>query len=505
MTDSLEHIPYLRVLSEAQIERLVQASLECLQRTGVEVRNREAREILGDAGAAVEGTRVRIPAQIVEKALAAVPPTFTIFGRHGRKDMPVEPDRVCFGPGPTCTYFMDPQTGARRKVQKGDPALTARVCDSLDNIDYVMSLGLIDDVTPSLAPVYEFAEMITHSAKPVLAWAYKQDQLEDIYHIALAVSGDEETLRRRPPFAYFSTWQSPMIHPYDNLANCLWAVEKGIPVVYIGGGTLGLSAPITGAGAIVCLLSSLFSGLAILQLKKPGAPVCMGGEPGPMDLRTARPAFGGPEMSLYGAAMADITRYLKIPFMGTAGASESKLVDLQAAIESTIQVLLSIMSRANLVHDVGFLDCADLGSLEMLVMTDEIIAMAKRIQKGVVVNEDTLALDLIDKIGPGGTFINTDETAKKCRAEIFHPGLMDRDEWAIWQENGALTTLDRVKYRLKDILDRQPAYRLSKESLQRISEILQTAEQREGKVKLPEDFKVHQQPHDKEVKHVSVS
>lgn len=478
--DTAFHSPHLRILSDDQIHNIYRATLACLQRTGVEVHNQEARQLLHDAGAKIEGHRVRIPFQIIETALVDAPNAFTIFGQNQKWNMSIESGQVRFGPGPTCTYFMDPDTGKKRKTQNSDPALTARVCEALNNIDYVMSLGLIDNVTSSLASVYEFEQMITHTGKPILGWAFKKDHLEDIYKIATIVSGSDEAFQQRPNFGFFSTWQAPLIHTDHDLANCLWAVEKRIPVIYLGGGVAGLSGPITGAGLLVSNLACMLSGLAIFQLKKAGAPVCLGAIPAPMDLRTARLAYGGPEMSLYSAATSEIMQFLDLPFMGTAGASEAKGMDLQAAIESTLQVILSQMSKTHMVHDVGFLDCADIGSLEMLVMTDEIISMAKRIARGIEVSSDTLMLDLIDEIGPGGSFIATLETARRCRAETFMPKLMDRNAWMAWQENGAKTMLDRIQSKLTNILSQPPSVQLSNEVLDRISAVIQAAEQREG-------------------------
>jgi trimethylamine--corrinoid protein Co-methyltransferase len=470
--------PQFRVLSDQQIENVYQATLECLNRTGVHVLNAEARELLYSAGAQVDGVRVRIPPHIIQDAVSANPRSFTLWGRDQRHKLQIVPDRVYFGPGPTCTYFVDPVTGERRKVRRGDPGLTARVCDALDNIDYVMSLGLIDDVTPSLAPVYEFAEMVANTGKVVLPWAYTVDNVKDIYQIALAVAGDKESLRKRPFLAFFSTYQSPLIHTDHDLANVLWAVEHHLPIVYLGGGAAGSSAPVTGAGNMVISLAGALSGLAIAQLKSRGSAVCIGGVPQAMDLRTARPAYGGPEMSLYSAALSDVSRYLGVPFMGTAGASESKVLDLQAAIESTLQVLLSGLSGATLVHDVGFLDCADIGSLEMLLMNDEIIAMTRRVMRGIEVSDDTLMLDLIDKIGPGGEFMSTKETARRCRAEIWQPTLMDRDPWVSWSAEGASTTSERIKTRLNKILAGHQPPPLPDGASERIEAILNAAEAR---------------------------
>jgi trimethylamine--corrinoid protein Co-methyltransferase len=467
--------PQFRVLSDQQIEKIYQAALECLMRTGVTVLNAEARRLLAAAGGRVDGTRVRIPAAIVQDVVAANPRSFTIWGRDGRHRMQVVPDRVHFGPGPSCTYFVDPSTGQRRKAQRGDPAMVARVCDALDNIDYVMGLGLVSDVPPSLAPVYEFAEMIANTGKPVLPWAFSTENVSDIYQIALAVAGSEESLRRRPFFALFSTHQAPLMHTDHDLANVFWAVEHDVPVVYLGGGCAGSSAPVTGAGVLVVYLAAALSGLAIIQLKRRGAAVCLGGLPEAMDLRTARPAYGGPEMSLYSAAISDISRYLGLPCMGTAGASEAKVLDVQAAIESSVQVVLSGLSGASLVHDVGFLDCAEIGSLEMLVMNDEIIAMTRRIMRGIEVNDDTLMLDLIDTIGPGGEFMSSEITAARCRGEIWVPQLMDRNVWMNWEAAGSHTMQDRIRLRVRKILATHQPPPLPPAAAGRIEAILSAA------------------------------
>jgi trimethylamine---corrinoid protein Co-methyltransferase len=476
---SSRQTPQFRVLSDRQVERIYQATLECLNRTGVEVRNAEARALLAGAGARVEGTRVRIPPHIIQDAVAATPRSFTLWGRDGLHRINVVPDRVFFGPGPTCTFFVDPVTHERRMTRRGDPGLTARTCDALANIDFVMSLGLIGDVPERLAPVYEFAEMVANTCKPVLAWAYSVENVRDIYDMALAVAGDAASLRERPLFAFFATYGSPLVHTDEDLANSLLAVERDVPLIYIGGGCAGTTAPITGAGGLVIYLAGALSGLAIFQLKKRGAPVCIGGVPEAMDLATARVAYGSPETSLYSAAAADIGRWLGLPFMGTAGASEAKTLDVQAAIEGTVQTVMSALSGATLVHDVGFLDCAQIGSLEALVMNDEIIGLTRRIMAGIEVSDDDLMLDLIDEIGPGGNFLAAESTARRCRSEIWNPSVLDRKPWDVWQATGARTAEDRIRAKLDRILARHVPPALPKGAAEKIAAVLQAAEQRE--------------------------
>jgi len=470
--------PQMRVLTDAACHELYLATLECLQRTGVDVMNAEARDLLARAGADVDGQRVRLPAHIVQSALVTAPRSFTLWGRDGSHPMQVCPDRVNFGPGLTNPHVIDPWTGEHRLGRRGDAAMTAQLCDALDNLDYVMGLVQICDVTPKLSAAYEYAEMVANTSKPILAWAFCLESLRATYDIALAVAGSETSLRRRPSLAFFGTYQSPLVHTDEDLTHMLWAVEHDLPVIYLGGPTVGMSSPATGASGLVIYLANALSGLAIFQLKKPGAPTVLGGVPAPMDLRNARVAYGAPELSLYSAACSDLGRYLGVPFMGTAGASESKLMDGQAALEYTVQVLMSALSGASLVHDVGFLDCADIGSLGMVVAADEIIALVKRLMRGIEVSPETIMLDLIDEVGPGKYYVAEPRSVALCRQEIWVPKLLDRDSYPIWQGRGSKGFEERVAQRLQKILKTHHAEPLAPQVDATIQSVLAAAEER---------------------------
>jgi len=461
-----------RVLSHEQCGELYKATLQCLEQVGVQVPHAEAKQLLLEAGAEVDGDIVWIPRGLVKDTLAVAPASFEIWSRDQQWAMPVAMDKINFGPGLTNTYFHDPHSGERRRTRRGDPAMTARVCDALEQIDYVIGLGLIDDVPSDLAPVYEFAELIANTNKPILAWGYGIDNLELIDRMAAAVVGGLEPLRERPIYGVFATYQSPLVNTEEDLAKLLWAAERNMPFIYMGGPIVGLTSPMTGAGALVLALAVALSGVVVTQLKQPGAPIAVGGLSAPADLRTSRMAYGAPETSLYGAAFADLCRYLELPFMGTAGASESKLLDSQAAIESTVQLVFSALSGTPLVHDLGFLDCAELGSLALLVMIDEIIAMIRRIMRGVRVNAEAIMLDLIQQVGPGGHFMAEASSAKRCRQEIWVPGLMDRDHHAIWAQKGGKSMEERVVQRLHQILETHQPQPLSPIARQQIASIL---------------------------------
>jgi trimethylamine---corrinoid protein Co-methyltransferase len=450
----------LRVLTDEQCSELTAASLECLERVGVDVANAEARDLLASAGATVNGARVRIPAGVIRRAIDSTPHSFTVWGRTGDRPMLVSAGGPShFGPGLTSTYFIDPETGQRRPSRCGDPAMAARVADALPNIDYVMGLGLIQDIPrPEVASVYEFAELIANTGKPIIAWAHDSSNVAAMHRMAVAAAGNEEALLARPVFALFSTYPSPLRHTDEDLANLIWAARHGIPVVYLGGPTVGIESPFSGASALVLHQANALSGLAVVQLAQPGAAAAIGGLPSPMDLRTARPSYGSPETSLHSAAAADLARFLGLPFMGTAGASESKLLDAQAGVEAALQVLMSELSGASLVHDAGFLDCADIGSLPMLVLVDEIVGMARRIMRGVEVSPEKIMLDLIEQIGPGRHFLEEPESVALSRREVWMPTVLDRNQHAIWEQAGGFDTSQRVHDKLRRILARhQPA------------------------------------------------
>ncbi len=476
--------PQLKVLSEEQKAELYKTALTILSRVGVNVYNPEGRQLLAEAGASVDGKRVLIPAAIIENALKTAPRSFKLWDRNGQSYLDVAPNTVYFGSGPTCTYFSDPVTGERRPARRGDAGLTAKVCDALPNLDFIMSLGLYSDVTPVLSPVYEFADMIVNSTKPIAAWANDDATLRAVYEIAKVVAGGADNLRQKPSFVHFATYQSPLQHKDESVGTMLWAAEHDIPVALLGGPTVGLESPITSAGGLVLFLAAALSGLAMIQLKKPGAPIAIGGVPAAMDLRTVRPSYGSPEMSLNTAACSELTRYLNLPFMGTAGATESKRIDAQTGAEVMSQIIFSALSGAGLVHDVGFLDCADIGSLELLILANEIIDYVKRMMRGIEVSPETIMLDLIEKIGPGGQFLAERETASLCRQEIWMPKVFDRNPYAAWQEMGGKSTAEITQEKLQDILSQHHPPELAQSALNQIEMILKSEEDRVQRVEI---------------------
>jgi trimethylamine--corrinoid protein Co-methyltransferase len=468
------------ILTKDQREEIFHAALGVLEDTGVEVHNDDALAILKAQGASVDGVRVRIPGHLVRRALATAPASFKIYSREGnpQKNLVIGPNRVHYGPGPTCPNIIDPRSGQRGKYLRKHAGDVARVCDALPNIDFVESLGVISDVTPDLADVYEFADMIANTGKPIVAWSYSLETCRDIHQIALMVAGGEETFRQRPNYIFYAEPLSPLVASREGVDKLIYCAQHSIPIVYTPCPIGGATAPTTSAGILVTALCESLHGLVIAQALRPGTPFVTGGVVSIMDMRHSTLAYGAPELSLQSAALGEMGRYLGVPVWSTAGCTDSKLLDEQAAIEGAISILFAGLSGADLVHDVGFIEGAMTGSLQMATLCDEIVSYVKRLLRGVEVTPETLASGVIRAVGPGGHFLTTDHTLEHFKKEFWFPRLMDRTRWQEWQASGSLPMADRVQRFLDEILDNHRPVPLDPSVQKHIDAILTNAEAR---------------------------
>lgn len=467
-----------RVLSEGQMEKILSSAFELLERTGVEVHSEEAVSLLKKAGCYVDGTRVRIPSFVIKKALGTVPSRVVLCDREGKRKMFLEGNNSYFGPGPTCPNFIDAETGVRRKTLKQDVVNTAKVTDDLPNIDFVMSLSMISDCTPVLADVHEVHAMLQNTTKPIVSWAFNTACLQDIIDMCTFVAGGLEHLQRNPFLVIYSEPTTPLSHSKEALEKLMLMNENNLPALYTPGMIMGGTAPVTIAGTLVVGVADNLVGLVVSQLKREGAPFIAGVPGGPMDMNTMQHCYGAPEFVLEQAASTEIYRYLRIPTWGTAGAADSKITDQQAAIEATLQILTGALSGANLIHDVGFTDLGMTGSLDQLVMCDEIIGMVRRMMVGVEVNQDTLAVDVLDEVGPGAQFLGVEHTFKHFRERVWYPTLIDRRSYSDWERDGKKTMGERVREKVKNILSTHSPKLLPERTVKVLDQIVEKAEGR---------------------------
>lgn len=466
--------PQFRILSDDQIHEIYLASLEVLERTGIEVFDDEAVELLRSAGARVsnDGKRVRIPSYLVEEALRTAPKKVTLCSRDGQRTIPLEDKKVFFGTGSDNPFILDSFTGERRRSKLQDMVNAAIIADYLPNIDFHMGLGLPEDIPTETADRHQFRVMVLNTKKPLVFTAHDEVGLLDIIEMAAVAMGSREQLRQNPLICLYAEPTTPLRHSQTAVRKLLLAARELIPVVYTPAPMSGASAPATMAGILTLSNAESLSGLVIAQLAQKGAPVIIGGSISIMDMRRGINCHGAPEQHLLSAALASIDQYYGIPMFGAAGRTDSKVVDEQAAMESALSCLMTALAGANLVHDVGYIGSGLTCSYDMLVMGDEIIAMVKRIMKGIEVTPDTLALDVINAVGPGGNFLLQQHTRDYFKKEHWVPELIDRNNHDKWVQLGSKTMGQRVNEKVKHILAEYRPEPLAKEQVKEIDVII---------------------------------
>jgi trimethylamine--corrinoid protein Co-methyltransferase len=463
----------LKVLNKTQIMNIHSASLEILRRTGVRVFENEALNILKDNGCFIEdGNLVKMPAALVEWAIDIAPSQVTICNRNGEPTMFLQNDNVYFGPGSDCPFIMDPYTNERRKFVKKDIEDVAKLCDYLPNIDFACTLGIASDVTSERADRHHFEAMLLNTSKPVIFTAMDLNGLMDIVKMSVEVYGSLEKLQKDPFLLLFSPPVAPLRHPKEGMQKLLYMAENKLPIAYVAGVLAGATGPVTMAGSLAQANAEILSGLVISQLKRKGTPCLHGGAILLFDMKTGEPSYGAPEMLLMTAAFTDIAKYYELPMFSYSGVTDSKVLDQQAAIESAFWILFPALSGGHLAHDIGFMESGVCGSMELIVLCDEVIGMIKKIRKGILVNKETLALDVINKVGSGGTFIDTDHTFNNFKKN-WQPNFFDRFSYEFWKNNGGLSVNTKLNNKVKEILENHVSKKLDIEVVEKMHRIVE--------------------------------
>lgn len=449
--------PKLQVINEYQIEQIHAASLELLERTGVRISHPRALELLDGAGARVDGDRARIPSWMVEKAIGQAPHRIVLGQRDGTRSVCLERDKSWFGPSLDCISYLDPATEQRRPFTSEDCRVTATMADALPNFTWVMSIGMADDVPADIADRVIARQILTHCEKPFVFCCKDVASVKDIYDMALLIVGGEDKFKQAPNLVHYSEPISPLSYFGPAVEKIIYCAEKGIPLINFPAPQAGGTSPATFAGTIVQGSAESLSGLVLTQIVRPGAPFIYGAFATIMDMKTTIFSYGASEMSLMVAAMAQMAQHYRLPFFGTAGCTDAKFPDPQAAAETAFSCLSAALSGANLVHDAGsWIDHGSVVSPAFMVLVNEVLYMVNQYMKGIPVNSETIGIDLIDRIGPGGHFLNEDHTMAHFR-DVWYSDLFDRSIFDVWQQQGEKRFETRLKDKTLSVMDHTPA------------------------------------------------
>ncbi len=371
----------LTVWSEAECRRLHEATLELLADTGVDVRYEPALELFRAAGASVDGRRVRIPARLVDDAVASAPREWLLKPRGGETEpLNLRDGEVHYGTGSDVLYVRDPESGERRRVRRADVEGMAALCEKLPQIDFIMSMGLPEDAPQGIDDLVQVVAMLRGTRKPLLVAPRDGSVLARMQEMA-ALCGEKES------FAIYAMPSPPLMHDPDALTKVIGCAELLIPLIYAPAPNMGATGPRSITGAVLVGNAETLSGLVLHQHVNRGAPFVYGVGCGAMDMRTMTDPYVSPDALLAQQVGTDMARHYGLPSFSYAGMSDSKLLDEQWSAEAALSMAYGSLSRATLLHDVGYLESGLQSSYESIVLGDELVGYARQFMREVPVDD----------------------------------------------------------------------------------------------------------------------
>jgi len=462
-----------RPLTDEEVRKIHSASLKVLAEVGVEVNLPEARKLFRDASAEVDEVSkvVKINRDLVEHLVNKAPSVVNLCGRpeSGDLDCKIGGKAVYMGTGGTALNVQDPGSQDSRRAQLVDVMNMARLVDALDNIHFYMLNVYPNDLPAEDVDVNRFGAALNRTRKHVMGGVYTIEGVRNVIKMAEIIAGSPDELRERPFISMVTCSMSPfkLDESYTQLA--MEVARHRIPVVVPAEPLCGATAPVTLAGNLVVQNVDTLTGVMLTQLVSPGTPVLYGCISSISDLRDMKYLSGAVEMGLMNAASAQMAQFYNLPLYSTAGMSDSKVNDAQAGYESAITNVMVALAGGNLVHDAaGFLEFCMTASYDKLVIDNEIIGMVMRAVKGIRVNDETLAFELLKETGPGGNFVSTRHTRRHMRSEQYHPHLSDREDRAKWHAAGAKDAGTRATEKAREILESEPQPYIPREIRERI-------------------------------------
>lgn len=445
-----QHIITASVLDAEGCQIIFAAALEVLEKTGVEVQDEGALDMMHSAGAKVEGTRVRLPSTLVDDALASAPKRTEVPSRGLREALVVADGPTYFGSGSDTPRIHGPSSRDRRLASLADVEEMAALQERLPNYDFVMSMALPAEVGERSVSVAQFAAMLRGTSKPIIMVTAEGRVLPVLREMA-AAAGDEAS------WCLYAQPTSPLVHGKDSIERLVGCARMGVPIIYPTTVLPGATAPASRAGMMVVANAESLSALVIHQLARPGAPFVYGVTQGSMDLRSGAVRYFSPEGMANHFSSADMARFLGLPSFGNGGASDSQMLDEQWAAEASTSLMAAAMSRITLVHDVGYLASGMGSSYEACVFMDEIIGYVRDTLRGISLDAESLAVDEIMEVGPGGNFLPRRHT-RLHRGDFIVPTLLRQQPYEAWQKAGSSSLLERAAEKARELRAAERSY-----------------------------------------------
>jgi trimethylamine---corrinoid protein Co-methyltransferase len=443
------------VLSEKEISRIHEASVRVLENVGFEMHYQPALELFEEKGARVDYDlrRVYLPRDLVSHCIKQAPSEFVFYGREPGKDIIVGGKRVHFGTGGLALYVLDLDRQKRQGTLK-DVAELARLADQLEHLDFFIIPVYPHDINIDFVDLNSKYQAMLNTGKPVMGGIFSKQGLESMIEVASIIAGGLDNLRRRPFIGFIASITSPLKISSDQAEYIMDVSRYGLPLATSTAPAAGATSPVTLAGTLVQQNAEALIGVIFSQLVNPGAPVLYSAVPVTMDMRTMSFLMGSIESGLMNAAITQMAHYYRLPCYITVGTTDSKLPDAQAAHESATTAMLAALAGGNFIHEAfGMLDGALTVSYAQYVIDNDIVGSCLRTLRGIEVTDDTLAYDVIEKVGPGGNYLSEDHTIRYMRTESYYPRASNRQQYQRWIDAGSKDSWKRAEEVVSEILN----------------------------------------------------
>lgn len=443
------------VLSANDVNEIDRAGRRILERVGIRILDSTYLDMLSEAGAHVdyEAQRACFEGEWLDQALMKAPRRFALCSRDGENDIELGEGNVFFTNGGRVFRILDMGTGGYRLTLLRDVAHTAALVDHLDHLRFYIIACQANDAAPNVYHLNDFYHAFNHTTKHVMGGCDTFEGVKQMWELSSLIAGGEDKLRERPFVSVITNPISPLTVEANTLHTLHFCSTHGIPVTCAPAPISGATAPATLAGTLSQMHAEALAGVALVQVFAPGSKVLYGAVPTAMDLRAMEYTMGSVEMAMMNASAVQLARRYTLPIYASAGVTESKRPDIQAGVEKTFSSLMVAMAGADCVHlAAGMLDSGNSISYEQYAIDNEIIGMIHRVLAGIAVNEDTLGLEVIERVGPGGNYVLEDHTVEHMMSEFFYPSLGVRHSFDIWEEKGRPSMLSRAREVVEGIL-----------------------------------------------------
>lgn len=461
-------------LTDSEISKIHETSLEILEEVGMKWDNEEALEIFDEHGADVDFSEqiVKIPPFMVEESIENAPSECTLYSRNKEYDIPMEDGEINFGPFGFANFVRDPETGKRREATAEDLRKLTKLVDTIDDWNFQYLQVAPQDVDPKINYLVAHAIQLKNSEKHLVAAGTSQRVVEDTVRIAKALSDDFE---EHPFLSFDHLTVPPLTEEKSASAGLVEAAKRGLPVLVSEGVMAGSTSPVTLAGALAQSSAGALGVLTLVQLINPGTPTLYGSFARIMDMKRGTVSMGGPEWTLLKKAWSDLAEFYDLPNWYGCMLNDAKIVDAQAGYEKALSSLLASFSKKGLMVQCATIDQNRMCDFGNILVNKEISEAILRIKRGFEVNENTLALDVIKEVGPRGSFMSTQHTLDNYKSVAWDPDLSERGSYEDWEEEGEKTLYDKALKNSLDRIEEHVSPKIPEEAEKKIDAIIEEA------------------------------